>query len=172
MKISVITVNYNNKLGLRKTIKSVISQTYKDLEFIVIDGGSTDGSIDIIKEHETKINFWISELDNGIYHAMNKGIAKATGDYLLFLNSGDYFFENSVLVELIKNSNQEDLICGDIEYFNDLKREISKSPRKLSFAFFNVSTLPHPCTLIHKKLFTVLGLYKSEIIICADWAFF
>ena len=80
MKYSIITVNYNNKEGLRKTIESVIHQTYRDFEYIIIDGGSTDGSADILREYDEHITYWVSEKDNGIYHAMNKGIAQAIGD--------------------------------------------------------------------------------------------
>ena len=91
-KISIITINYNNFEGLKKTIKSVINQTWKDYEYIVIDGGSNDGSVEYLKSLDNTINFWVSEADNGVYHAMNKGINKANGEYLLFLNSGDHFF--------------------------------------------------------------------------------
>ncbi len=80
MKFSIITVNYNNKEGLRKTIESVISQTFRDFEFIVIDGGSDDGSLDVLKEYDSYITYWISEKDKGIYNAMNKGILKSTGE--------------------------------------------------------------------------------------------
>ena len=80
MKYSIITVNYNNKEGLRNTIESVIHQTYRDFEFIVIDGGSTDGSAEVLKEYDSQITYWVSEPDDGIYNAMSKGIAKATGD--------------------------------------------------------------------------------------------
>ena len=92
-KISVITINYNNKSGLEKTIQSVISQTYFELEYIIIDGGSSDGSIDVIKKYENKIDYWISEQDKGIYNAMNKGIAQAHGEYCNFMNSGDCFHD-------------------------------------------------------------------------------
>ncbi len=89
MKLSIITINKNNAYGLRKTIQSVINQTYSNIEYIIIDGASTDGSIDVIKKFEDKIDWWASEPDTGIYNAMNKGIKIATGDYCQFLNSGD-----------------------------------------------------------------------------------
>ena len=97
MLFSVITINYNNCEGLQRTIDSVIGQTFKDFEFIVIDGGSTDGSVDIINKNAASITYWISERDNGIYHAMNKGIAQAHGDYCIFMNSGDCFYNIEVL---------------------------------------------------------------------------
>ena len=88
MKLSIITVNYNDAKGLERTILSVISQTKHNFEFIVIDGGSTDGSIDVIKKYEGNINYWVSEPDGGIYQGMNKGLRQAKGDYVNFMNSG------------------------------------------------------------------------------------
>ena len=99
--ISIITVNYNNCQGLERTVNSVARQTYTDVEYIVVDGGSTDKSVDIIKQNENIISFWVSEKDNGIYNAMNKGVSFSHGEYLLFLNSGDYFADKEVL-ELLR----------------------------------------------------------------------
>ena len=110
MKYSIITVNYNNKEGLRQTIESVIHQTFRDFEFIVIDGGSTDGSADVLKEYDAQITYWVSEKDNGIYNAMNKGIAKATGDYLNFMNSGDCFYTSDVLESVANYESDADFI--------------------------------------------------------------
>ena len=90
-KISIITINYNNCEGLRRTIESVVNQTCRDFEYIIIDGGSTDGSVDVIKRYADNIDYWVSEPDKGIYNAMNKGIRMATGDYVQILNSGDMF---------------------------------------------------------------------------------
>ena len=92
MLFSIITINYNNSEGLRQTIDSVVSQTYHEYEYIVIDGGSTDGSVDIIGFFSDKVDYWVSEKDRGIYHAMNKGVAQAHGDYCIFMNSGDSFY--------------------------------------------------------------------------------
>lgn len=96
-KFSIITINYNNKEGLRKTIESVVGQSFRDFEYIIIDGGSTDGSIEVIKEYAGKVDYWVSEPDKGIYHAMNKGVLQAHGEYLNFMNSGDEFYNNGVL---------------------------------------------------------------------------
>ena len=87
MKLSIITINLNNAAGLRKTIQSVVNQTYIDFEYIIIDGFSSDGSIEVIKEYADRINYWVSEPDRGIYNAMNKGILKTSGEYIHFLNS-------------------------------------------------------------------------------------
>ena len=91
MKLSIITVNLNNLEGLKKTYESVVSQTFTDYEWLVIDGGSTDGSREFIEQHQDKFAYWCSEPDKGIYNAMNKGIVRAKGEYLNFMNSGDYF---------------------------------------------------------------------------------
>ena len=114
MKYSIITVNYNNKEGLRRTIESVIHQTFHDYEFIIIDGGSTDGSMDVLKEYDAQINYWVSEPDSGIYNAMNKGIAKAKGEYLNFMNSGDCFYTADVLEKVSLYNSNADFIVGTI----------------------------------------------------------
>ena len=102
MKISIITVNYNDKDGLEKTIKSVLNQENTVFEYLVIDGNSADGSKDVIEKYKDKIDYWVSEPDSGIYNAMNKGILAATGDYLLFLNSGDWLYENDSIANVDK----------------------------------------------------------------------
>ena len=116
MKISIITVSYNAIKYIEKTILSVINQTYPFIEYIVIDGGSTDGTTDIIKKYEDKISYWISEPDKGIYDAMNKGISVATGQWMNFMNAGDYFANNEVLNVLMKRGafNNANLIYGDV----------------------------------------------------------
>lgn len=101
MKVTVITVCFNAAATLAETIESVVGQTYDNIEYIIIDGGSTDGSLDIINRYASRISYWISEPDKGIYDAMNKGIAHSHGDYILFLNSGDLFFNNEVITEVM-----------------------------------------------------------------------
>lgn len=96
-KISVVTVVFNDAKGLKRTIKSVINQTYENVEFIIIDGGSTDGTIDVIKKYEDQTDYWVSEKDNGIYDAMNKGINASTGTWVNFMNAGDVFVDNAVV---------------------------------------------------------------------------
>jgi len=112
--ISVITVVYNNVEHIEETIKSVINQSYKNVAYIIIDGGSTDGTVDIIKKYKKKIYYWVSEPDKGIYDAMNKGISHAKGDYINFLNSGDTFYSNKVISKIaeIINKKDADLIYG------------------------------------------------------------
>lgn len=113
--VSVITVVYNGKGFIEETIQSVISQTYNNIEYIIVDGGSTDGTLDIIKKYENDINLWISEPDNGIYDAMNKGINLAKGEWLNFLNAGDSFVDNNVLENIFTAElTDSTLIYGDI----------------------------------------------------------
>ncbi|WP_373940767.1 glycosyltransferase [Polaribacter sejongensis] len=112
--ITIITINYNNLLGLKKTMQSVFDQTYKDVEYVIIDGGSTDGSKEYILDNAEKLAYWVSEPDNGIYNAMNKGIAKATGEYLLFLNSGDFLCDNYVLSKFSLELKDADIYYGNL----------------------------------------------------------
>lgn len=173
MKLSVITINYNNAKGLKKTIESVITQDYNDFEYIVIDGASTDESIDVINNYSDKITHWISEPDTGIYNAMNKGIRLAKGEYLLFLNSGDCLVTNISLTDICKKFNNEDIIYCDVETIIPEKYQISNySQLKLDFLFFLTNSLPHPSTFIKRTLFNTTGFYSENMKIVADWAFF
>ena len=112
MKLSIITVNLNNMEGLQKTCDSIISQTFKNFEWIVIDGGSADGSKELIEEYGSNISYWVSEPDKGIYNAMNKGIKVAKGEYLYFLNSGDYLFDSNALSDVFLDNPKEDIVYG------------------------------------------------------------
>ena len=111
-KVSVITVNYNNADGLKRTLESLFAQTFTDYESIVIDGGSTDGSREIIENFADRITYWVSEPDGGIYHAMNKGIRQATGLYYNFMNSGDLFEDPTVLENIFASDPTEDILFG------------------------------------------------------------
>ena len=171
-KISIITINYNNLAGLQRTIESVSSQTWQKFEHIIIDGGSNDGSVAYIESISERFAYWVSELDKGVYHAMNKGIAKASGEYLLFLNSGDHFYKNKVL-----EKNQHLLLDFDLIYFNqyvigETKKFIKDYPDSLSFAYFLKDNLPHQATFMKKELFKTIGLFKEDFKIVADWKFF
>lgn len=174
LKISIITINFNNALGLDKTISSVINQTFANFEYLIIDGGSTDGSTEIIEKNSSKINYWVSEKDKGIYNAMNKGIIKATGEYILFLNSGDYLVNNDVLENISGElANNIDFISGNLEYYlfdNSLFTRVH--PNKLTFTYLVSKTISHPSTFIKSDLFQKFGLYNEELKIVSDWEFF
>lgn len=118
--ITVVTVVYNGVEDLEKTIQSVLNQTYPNIEYIIIDGGSTDGTIDIIKKYQGRLAYWVSEPDEGIYYAMNKGIQKATGEWIHFRNCGDYFFDIDAVEKMFSNpvANEVMLLHGDCRVIN------------------------------------------------------
>jgi glycosyltransferase involved in cell wall biosynthesis len=167
--LSIITINYNNLDGLKKTTSSVFEQTYEDIEFIIIDGGSDDGSLDLIKENGERIDHWVSEDDSGIYHAMNKGIKAATGEYLLFLNSGDVLTEVSALEDFTDHPSFDgDIIYGDYKF----ERGEKVYPDTLYPAYFMKTSLPHQSTFFKKSVFELMGLYDEKYKIGADRAFY
>ncbi|MFW5886823.1 MAG: glycosyltransferase family 2 protein [Bacteroidota bacterium] len=173
MKLSIITINLNNKPGLEKTLQSVFSQSFRDFEYIVIDGASIDGSVEIIKRNEDKLNYWLSENDTGIYNAMNKGIKVAKGNYCLFLNSGDYFCSETVLEDAFKIDFKEDIVYGvQIVVVNEaIKKSNFLDPQYITLQSFINSTLPHQCTFIKRLLFEKIGLYNEQNQIVSDWEF-
>ena len=172
-KLSIITINYNNAEGLQKTIESVIPQTFKDYEYLVIDGGSNDGSKGIIEKFNTKINYWISEKDKGIYNAMNKGINQAQGEYCLFLNSGDFLCTSKVLEEVFAINSTADIIYGNmmIDWGNGTKTEGIMPDTITAQQMYN-DTLWHPVSFIKRELFEKYGLYNEDYKMVADYDFF
>lgn len=167
--LSIITVNYNNSIGLERTIQSIIPQTYKDFEYLVIDGASNDGSLEVIKKNITAIHFSISEPDTGIYNAMNKGIKASNGEYLLFLNSGDVLNGTTALADFISHKNfGGDIIYGDYQFENGEKI----FPDQLSPLFFFRTSLPHQSTLFKHTVFDVMGLYDEHYTIVSDRALY
>ena len=172
MKYSIITINYNNRDGLERTIQSVINQTCQDFEYIIIDGGSTDGSVDVIKKYADRIDYWVSEPDKGIYNAMNKGILQAHGEYLNFMNSGDCFYNDEVLDNLLFICNNDIFIgrvCNVDEKGNIISYNIEA--KQVTMFHFFLSTLPHQGCFIRKELFDN-HLYDEKLKIVADWKFF
>ncbi len=173
MKLSIITVNLNNKDGLQKTIDSVISQTYKDFEWIIIDGGSTDGSKELIEKYSNHISYWVSEPDKGIYNAMNKGIKQAHGEYLQFLNSGDIYFEDNTLKQVVKFLINEDIVYGyAVIKNNNTNKRVNIRHEIISCYDLTRNTINHQCAFIKKKLFDIFGLYDENYKIVSDWKFF
>lgn len=173
MKYSIITINYNNKEGLRNTIESVINQTYQNYEFIIIDGGSTDGSKEVIMEYDNKIDYWVSEKDSGVYQAMNKGILKATGEYLNFMNSGDCFYHNHVLETIAYKNISTDMIVGRDYHFDEITKKDFATilPPRLSMITFVHNTIPHQSTFFKKELFRN-SLYDESLKNVADVKFY
>jgi len=167
MKFSVITINYNDKEGLVRTISSVLCQSCQDYEFIIIDGGSTDGSIDVIQENKNNITYWVSEKDKGVYNAMNKGIAQAHGDYLVFMNSGDCFHAPDVLSAVA--NYQEDIICGKV-LKGDATRPSGHNKPTISLVDLMRGSLPHQAMFIKRELM-IKHPYDENYRILSDWKF-
>lgn len=176
MKLSVVTINYNNLEGLRRTLDSVAAQTSKEFEYIVIDGASTDGSNDLLQSYEKFISVHISEKDSGIYNAMNKGVRLAHGEYVLFLNSGDAFNNPTVVDSFNKNEINADIIAG-IERFvcyKNGKKNIKSTNlphQKIVSDIFLTSSISHGSTFIKTQLLRN-NPYDESLSIVSDWKFF
>jgi glycosyltransferase involved in cell wall biosynthesis len=171
-KLAIITVNLNNAIGLEKTISSVVSQTFTDYDYFIIDGQSTDNSLEIIKYYSDKITNWVSEKDNGIYNAMNKGINLANSEYMLFLNSGDSFTEETALSKLFNQNFTEDIIYCNLNIVGINKFRKIIFPEKLTFYWLYTEFIGHSSTLIKNSLFKAYGNYNENNKIVSDWEFF
>jgi len=170
--LSIITINYNDAIGLQKTMNSVLNQSFTDIEYIVIDGGSTDASVEVIQTYKHDKLQWISEPDSGIYNAMNKGVLKAKGEFLLFLNSGDFLVSNTILEKVTSLINNESsFISCNLLLDGDVKR-VRQHPGQLSFSYLVSSTVSHPSTFIKRKMFVKHGMYNEKNKIISDWEFF
>jgi glycosyltransferase involved in cell wall biosynthesis len=171
--LSIITVNFNNLNGLKRTIDSVFTQSWKGFEYIVIDGGSTDGSAELISELSMAFSYSVSEPDKGIYNAMNKGLKAASGEYVYFLNSGDYLSDSGVLENVIREiksenslSNRKDVFVGSTrqEGFDDL----ISPPEFISMYSLFKSTLPHQGIFVPRER-ALKFPFQEEYKIIADW---
>ena len=202
MKLSIVTINYNNAEGLRKTLASVAAQTYCDIEHIIIDGGSSDESVNVIQDYVTKVKSeelraksanhsndpflkhtikWVSEKDKGIYNAMNKGIRKATGAYIEILNSGDVLAATDVTERMVKDLEKNEypsILYGNMLKSYDGKTIINRDTcggdmyTPESFLYFYKGTLNHDCAYIRRDLFEKYGLYNEQMKICSDWEWY
>ena len=170
-KLSIITINLNNKDGLQRTIDSVLCQTYTDFEYIIIDGKSSDESIEIIKRNEVHLAYWISEPDTGVYNAMNKGIHQAKGEYLLMLNSGDTLADKTIIETIFNLDWNYDIIYGDI-LWEVTQPYITTFPDTLTFSYFLYRSLGHQSAFIRKNLHHKFGFYIEHNSIVSDWCFF
>ena len=174
MKISIITVVFEAKAFLKDAIDAVLSQTYPDIEYIIIDGGSKDGSLEIIKSYGDKIHHIISEPDEGIYDAMNKGISKATGDIIGFLNSDD-FYSNSKAISTIAEAFHDhvDAVYADLDYVsNQNKNKIIRAWRSGEYSgrkFYNGWMPPHPTFFVRREVYEKFGGYNTSLKSSADY---
>ena len=179
MLLSIITINRNNAQGLAKTLQSVASQICKDFEHIIIDGASTDGSVEVIKEYVGKVQHkvrWVSEPDKGIYNAMNKGIRMAEGEYIQILNSGDCLASDDVvgcmLMALDENQFPGILYGNMIKIASDGKVVGKSGYTEYSLRQFYSSTLNHDCAYIKRSLFDEYGFYDENLKIVSDWKWY
>ena len=175
IKISIITVSYNSAKTIKDTIESILSQDYSNIEYIIIDGGSTDGTLDIINKYADKISYFVSELDEGIYDGMNKGIKAATGDVIGILNSDD-FYPNSYVVSNVAKTfvNQAcDAVYGDLVYVKE--NDTSKIARYWQAGEYSTSSikngwmLPHPTFFVKKEMYERYGYYNTDLKSAADY---
>ncbi len=174
MKLSIITINYNNLAGLRKTMESVLAQTCRDFEYIVIDGASTDGSAELVRSHATDLTYWVSEPDNGIYNAMNKGVRAATGDYVLMLNSGDYLVDNQVVGRILPELDGTDIVQGNIIEQHDDGLWRNRGYGRSDISFFDVMKCHflHQAAFCRRSLFRQYGEFDESYRIIGDSVFF
>ncbi len=175
INLSIITVNLNNSIGLKRTIESVLNQSCKDFEYIIIDGQSNDGSSEIINIHSNYITKVIIERDHGVYNAMNKGIQIATGVYCLFLNSGDFLANDSVLENIDFDSFSTDFVFGNLILKNNpdsVEYEKKVVPKLLRASYLFNDYIPHPSTFIRRELFNSVGFFNENLKITSDREFF
>lgn len=174
MKISVITVCYNEAATIEKTLESIFNQTYQNIEFIVIDGGSTDGTLDIIEKYKDKIAYFVSEPDEGIYNAMNKGIKASSGEVLYFLNANDTLYSDDVLETVVSVFEKEnyDFVYGDLCFIEpDKKNKIKTQNKNLKDTIIQTKAVWHPASFYKKSLFDRFGIYDENFFIAADHDF-
>lgn len=173
-KLTIITINFNHLEGLKRTIDSIVNQTFTDYEWIVVDGGSSDGSKELIELYQSHFSWWCSESDKGVYNAMNKGITHATGEYINFMNSGDIFATSTILEKIFSTQRTADILYGRMvvgamdgeEYWVNMMK-----PRLRWFDFYT-STLNHQSTFTKRELFLKYGGFDETYKTYGDWRHF
>ena len=185
MILSIVTINYNNAEGLKKTLASVAAQTVTEFEHVVVDGASTDGSADIIREYAASASYpvrWVSEPDKGIYNAMNKGLRMASGEYVQVLNSGDIYASEHVIADMFeamrRRGDEANGEWPEFLYGNMIRRRpdgtVEGKSGRVEYSLLNyyTSTMNHDCCWIHRSLFERHGLYDENLKIVSDWKWF
>jgi glycosyltransferase involved in cell wall biosynthesis len=171
--VTIITVVYNRKTYLEQAILSVLNQNYKNIEYLIIDGGSTDGTLEIIKKYEERLDYWVSEPDNGIYHAMNKGILMANGEIIGILNSDDFYFQDTLMTIVEKNRQKGiGIYHGNQLNFVEYKDYCHFQYNKPNINdMFVKPSIFHPTCFVHKDVYKIIGLYDEKYQIIADYDF-
>lgn len=175
--LTIITVNYNDRGGLLRTLESIKSQTLRSFEHIVVDGGSTDGSQEVLTSGQFILDRWVSESDGGVYHAMNKGLSMAGGEHVIFMNSGDHFLSDDSLEVATAGFDDVDIHYFGVEVIEPMsdggsKVYVKQYPEDLRFSFFIRDSLCHQATIIRRRIFERLGPYDESMKVCADWRHF
>ena len=161
MKVSIITINYNNHEGLQKTIDSILAQTWRDFEWIVIDGGSTDGSKALLEQQQDHFAYWCSEPDKGVYNAINKGIAQAQGDYISCMNSGDTFYAPDTLQKVFSEEREADILYGDwLQVFDDHELLVD-FPAPVELYSFYLRNICHQAMFVRTSFLKKKGFDES-----------
>lgn len=169
MKVSIITISYNNLKGLKDTYNSIHQQTFRDFEWIVVDGGSTDGTKEFLEEHESELAYWCCEQDKGVYNAQNKGTAQAQGEYCIYMNSGDSFFADNVLEKIFEKEIDADIVYGNwMLIFEDGKTRLGIAPEAADLAYFYDDNMCHQSMLIRTEAVKNRP-YDESFRIYADW---
>lgn len=169
MKVSIITITYNNLKGLKDTYESIRRQTFSDYEWLVVDGGSTDGTKEFLEAHDSEIAFWCSEKDKGVYNAQNKGTMHARGEYSIYMNSGDTFYADHVLDKVFEQDIKADIIYGNwMLVFEDGTKRLGQAPKVADLAYFFDRNMCHQSMLIRTELVKARP-YDESFHIYADW---
>lgn len=178
MKISIITVVYNSEKTIEEAIQSVLSQTYNNIEYIIIDGNSTDNTVSIINKYKSRLAYFSSEPDNGLYDAMNKGIAKCTGEIIAILNSDDLYESNEVISTVMSYFNSDlslDILYGDLVYVktNDVLKIVRRWKTEDYYdKFFDDGHVPpHPSLFLKRKIYKEAGVFNTRFNLAADYDF-
>lgn len=172
--VTIVTVVFNGEQFLERTIQSVLNQTYKNIEYIIIDGGSKDGTLDIIRKYENQIDYWVSEPDQGLYHAMNKGIQLATGEIIGLINSDDWYLENTidfVVNKYLQSGHQKVIITGAIYRTDDegnIQFKLNKSENFFRKNINVMNPVNHPATFVSAEVYADIGLFNTTYKICGD----
>ena len=169
--VSIITVVFNGAKHVEQTINSVLNQSYKNIEYIIIDGGSTDGTVDIIKRYETKISYWQSERDGGIYFAMNKGISMAKGELIGILNADDFYLPNTIQKVLDADKLfHADIYHGDMQYVMEGSANLAAAKPDIT-KMDEMPAIFHPTCFVRRAVYDKAGMFDTQYKISADYDF-
>jgi glycosyltransferase involved in cell wall biosynthesis len=164
--VSIITVVYNGEKYIENTIESILNQTYKNIEYIIIDGGSVDSTVSIIKKYQNRLAYWVSERDNGISDAFNKGIMRASGEIIGIINSDDWY-ENHTVEEVVKNIKDFDIVYGDLQLWKDKEKDfLVKGDHHF---LTREMTVNHPTVFVRKECYSKLGLFDTRYELAMDY---